>query len=112
VIVGIGASAGGLDAFKNFLTAMPSDSGLAFVLIQHLDPNHESMMVDLLARHTQMQVLQVEDQMTVQRDHVYMIPPNKSLTIKDGILHLSKPVERRGMRMPIDYFFRSLAEDQ
>ena len=112
VIVGIGASAGGLDAFKNFLTAMPADSGLAFVLVQHLDPTHESLMVDLLARHTRMQVLQVEDQMKVQRDHVYMIPPNKSLTVKDGILHLSKPVERRGMRMPIDYFFRSLAEDQ
>lgn len=112
VIVGIGASAGGLDAFKSFLTAMPADSGLAFVLVQHLDPNHESLMVDLLARHTRMQVLQVEDHMKVQRDHVYMIPPNKSLTVKDGILHLSKPVERRGMRMPIDYFFRSLAEDQ
>jgi PAS domain S-box-containing protein len=112
VIVGIGASAGGLDAFKNFLTAMPADSNLAFVLVQHLDPNHESLMVDLLARHTSMPVLQVEDQMKVQRNHVYMIPPNKSLTIKDGILHLSKPVERRGMRMPIDYFFRSLAEDQ
>ncbi|MGD8569095.1 MAG: chemotaxis protein CheB [Gammaproteobacteria bacterium] len=112
VIVGIGASAGGLDAFKNFLIAMPVDSGLAFVLVQHLDPNHESMMVELLARHTQMPVLQVEDHMKVERNHVYMIPPNKSLTVKDGILHLSKPVERRGMRMPIDYFFRSLAEDQ
>ncbi len=111
-VVGIGASAGGLDAFKQFFNAMPADSGMAFVLIQHLDPTHESLMVDLLSRYTCMKVTQVEDRMPVQADCVYMIPPNKSLAISDGVLQLTDPVMRRGMRMPIDFFFRSLAEGQ
>jgi len=111
-VVGIGASAGGLDAFKQFFNAMPADSGMAFVLIQHLDPTHESLMVDLLSRYTRMKVTQVEDRMPVQADCVYMIPPNKSLAISDGVLQLTDPVMRRGMRMPIDFFFRSLAEGQ
>ncbi|MFN2110185.1 MAG: chemotaxis protein CheB, partial [Anaerolineae bacterium] len=101
-VVGIGASAGGLDAFKQFFNAMPADSGMAFVLIQHLDPTHESLMVDLLSRYTRMKVMQVEDRMPVQPDCVYMIPPNKSLAISDGVLQLTDPVMRRGMRMPID----------
>jgi two-component system CheB/CheR fusion protein len=111
-VVGIGASAGGLDAFKQFFKAMPADSGMAFVLIQHLDPTHESLMVDLLSRYTRMKVMQVEDRMPVQADCVYMIPPNKSLAISEGVLQLTEPVMRRGMRMPIDFFFRSLAEGQ
>ena len=111
-IVGIGASAGGLDAYKSFLNAMPPDSGLAFVLVQHLDPTHESLMADLLGRCTEMSVVQASDDQAVEPDHVYMIPPNRSLGIVDGRLTLSEPVERRGMRMAIDTFFRALAEDQ
>ncbi|MEZ5536832.1 MAG: chemotaxis protein CheB [Thiolinea sp.] len=110
-VVGIGASAGGLEAFKLFLQAMPADSGLAFVLIQHLDPTHQSMMSELLARYTAMRVLEVEDDMLLQPDTVYMIPPNKYLFVKEGRLHLTEPLTRRGMRLPIDYFFRSLAEE-
>ena len=109
-IVGIGASAGGLDAFKRFFTSMPADSGMAFVLVQHLDPNHDSLTADLLARHTSMQVVEARDQMPVEMNHVYMIPPNKYLTTHDSVLQLSEPVLRRGLRMPIDNFFRSLAE--
>ena len=111
-IVGVGASAGGLDAFKSFFAAMPPDQGMAFVLVQHLDPAHESMMVDLLTRHTEMPVIQVEDRMKVQVNHVYMIPPNRYLKISQGELLLSEPTERRGMRMEIDTFLHSLAEDQ
>lgn len=109
-IVGIGASAGGLEAFKTFFRAMPTDSGMAFVLIQHLDPTHESLMVDLLSRCTTMPVLQAEHGQPVKPDHIYMIPPNRSLTIRGTKLQLAEPVERRGMRMAIDTFFRSLAE--
>jgi PAS domain S-box-containing protein len=111
-IVGMGASAGGLEAFKRFLGAMPGDSGMAFVLIQHLDPHHESLMVDLLDRCTAMKVVQVEDRMPVEPNQVYMIPPNKYLAIEKGVLQLTDPIKRRGMRMPIDFLFRSLAEDQ
>jgi two-component system CheB/CheR fusion protein len=111
-IVGIGASAGGLDAFKRFFDAMPPDSGMAFVLIQHLDPTHSSITADLLSRHTQMHVAEVQDRMAVEANHVYVIPPNKDLTIKEGVLHLTDPLTRHGLRMPIDSFFRSLAEDQ
>ena len=111
-IVGIGASAGGLDAFKNFFKAMPPDTGMAFVLIQHLDPTHESMMVDLLSRHTDMKVVQVEDRMPVKPNQVFMIPPNRDLTIHEGELFIAAPLQKRGLRLPIDLFFRSLAEDQ
>ena len=110
-IVGIGASAGGLEAFKKFLHTMPVDSGLAFVLIQHLDPTHESLTAELLAKCTTMKVVQVEDRMPVEVDHVYVIPPNKYLAITDdGALRLTAPIERRGLRTPIDFFLRSLAE--
>lgn len=111
IVVGIGASAGGLDAFKRFFGAMPSTTGLAFVLVQHLDPTHESLMADLLGRYTDMPVVQVEDQMPVEPDHVYIIPPDRYMMISDGVLRLTKPTERRGMRMPIDFFLVSLAED-
>ena len=111
VVVGMGASAGGLDASKRFFGAMPSSTGLAFVLVQHLDPTHESLMADLLGRYTDMPVIQVEDEMPVEPDHVYIIPPDRYLVINAGILRLSKPTERRGMRMPIDFFLVSLAED-
>ena len=111
-VVGIGCSAGGLDALKKLFSVMPSDSGMAFVLLQHLDPTHESLMVELLARHTTMNVVQIENDMPVEPDHIHVIPPNTSLTIRNGVLLLGKAVEHRGMRMPVDYFFMSLAEDQ
>ena len=111
-VVGLGASAGGLDAFKRFFTEMPPDCGMAFVLIQHLDPTHESLTGDLLAKYTTMNVEQVEDRMPVEANHVYVIPPNRYLAVRRGELHLTAPIERRGMRMPIDFFFQSLAEDQ
>jgi two-component system CheB/CheR fusion protein len=111
-VVGLAASAGGLDAFKRFFSAMPADSGMAFVLVQHLDPTHESLMVELLTKVTPMRVVQIADGMQIEPNCVFMIPPNRSLTISQGTLHLTEPVERRGMRVPIDVFFRSLAEDQ
>ena len=85
---------------------------MAFVLIQHLDPVHESITAELLASHTVMSVVQIEDPMAVEADHVYVIPPNRDLTIQDGVLHLIEPVQPHGMRLPIDFFFRSLAEDR
>ncbi len=111
-IVGIGASAGALDAFKRFFTAMPGDSGMAFVLVQHLDPVHESLTAEILGKHTAMKVAQVEDEVSVEANHVYVIPPNKDLSIRDRVLHLSEPRHQRGLRMPIDFFLRTLAEDQ
>lgn len=111
-VVGMGASAGGLDAFKKFFSAMPPDSGVAFVLIPHLDPTHESMMAELLARQTTMPVMEAKEGMRVEANRVYIIPPNKYMTISDGVLRLTGPVERRGFQTPIDLFLRSLADDQ
>jgi two-component system CheB/CheR fusion protein len=111
-VAGIGASAGGLDAFKKLLVAMPPDSGIACVLIPHLDPAHESLMVELLARHTAMPVVEVKDGMPVEANHVYVIPPNKYMTIHGGVLRLTGPVERHGAQTSIDLFLRSLADDQ
>lgn len=110
VVVGIGASAGGLDAYKQFLQKMPDDSGLAFVLVQHLDPTHESLMVELLSKYTSMPVLQVENATPIEPNHVYMIPPKHFIRIKDQGLFLEEPITKRGVRLPIDYFFQSLAE--
>ncbi len=112
IVAGIGASAGGLDAFKKFFAAMPAHSGVAFVLIPHLDPTHESLMVELLARQTAMPVVEAKDKLRVEADRVYIIPPNKYMTISGGMLRLTGPVERRGLSTPIDLFLRSLAEDQ
>jgi two-component system CheB/CheR fusion protein len=111
-VAGIGASAGGLDAFKKLLAAMPPDSGVAFVLVPHLDPAHESLMVELLARHTTMPVVEAENNMPVEANHVYIIPPNKYMTIHRGVLRLTGPVERRAAQTSIDLFLRSLADDQ
>ena len=108
-VVALGASAGGLDAFKKVFDALPANSGMAFVLIQHLDPTHESLMVDLLTGHTPMKVLQATDRMQLARDRVYLIPPGAYLAIEDGTLRLSKPRERHGARMPFDFFLRWLA---
>jgi two-component system, chemotaxis family, CheB/CheR fusion protein len=112
LIVGIGASAGGLAAFSSFLTAMPADSGMAFVLVQHLSPQHKSILTDLLARATRMAVLEAEDGMPVAANHVYVIPPDSTLTIKERRIRISRPAPPRERRRPIDTFFFSLAEDQ
>src|SRR5436309_8887333 len=112
LVAGVGASAGGLDAFKKLLHAMPPDSGIAFVLVPHLDPAHESLLVELLARHTAMPVVEVKDDMPVEADHVYIIPPNKYMTIQGGILRLTGPVERHAAQTSIDLFLRSLADDR
>ncbi len=107
-IVGVGASAGGLEACSEMLNHLPPEPGLALVLVQHLDPRHSSSLVELLSRTTRMPVLAAQNGMVVEADHVYVIPPNASLTTVDGTLHLvPRPV---GHQMPIDVFFRSLAE--
>ncbi len=110
-IVGLGASAGGLEAFQQFLQAMPADSGQALVLVQHLDPEHSSVLTELLQRCTAMPVAEAADQMEVEPDHVYVIPPNRHMAILNGRLQLELPPARRGQRLPIDTFFRSLADD-
>jgi two-component system CheB/CheR fusion protein len=111
-IVGIGASAGGLEALEQFFENMPNDNGMAFVVIQHLDPNYVGIMPELLQRITKMKVFQASDALKVKPNCVYVIPPNKSLSILHGSLHLFDPVELRGLRLPIDIFLRSLAEDR
>src|SRR5262249_4315212 len=111
-IVGVGASAGGLEAFEQLLAALPSDSGMAFVLVQHLAPKHESILSELLGKSTKMPVVEVSQGMKVEANHVYVIPPNADMSVADGTLHLSPISPDRGRRMPIDSFLRSLAEDQ
>lgn len=111
-IVGIGASAGGLEAFEQFLANVPENSGMAYVVIQHLDPTQKGMLPELLQRVSKIPVFQVKDRTTVKPNCVYVIPPNKSMSILKGVLYLFKPIETRGLRLPIDFFFRSLALDQ
>jgi len=112
LIVGIGASAGGLKAFRAFLEAAPPETGMAFVLVPHLDPRHESMMVDLLSQRTTMSLKEAKQGTKVEADHVYVIPPNKYMQIRDGQLHLTTPGEPPARPTAIDFFFQSLAEDQ
>lgn len=111
-IIGMGASAGGLEAFEQFFRAMPPDSGMAFVLVSHLDPNHVSLLTEILQRSTAMPVVEARDRMVVEPGHVYVIQPNREMVIFRGVLHLSVPEASRGMRMPIDIFLRSLADEQ
>src|SRR5262245_29993942 len=111
-IVGVGASAGGLEALERFLSHMPSDTGMAFILVTHLAPSHVSMLPDLLKRQTKIEVMQAEDGMKVKPNRVHIIPPNTDMAIMNGALLLSPPAEARGLRLPVDHFFRSLAEDQ
>lgn len=111
-IVGIGASAGGLEALEQFFGNMPKNCGMAFVVIQHLDPTHVGIMPELLQRITPMKVVQATDHLQLKPNHVFVIPPNKSLSVLKGCLYLFEPVESRGLRLPIDFFFRSLADDQ
>ena len=111
-IVGIGASAGGLIALEQFLSHVPPQCGMAIVVVQHRDPHSEGMLVELLQRQTPMPVVQAQDQMPVEPDHVYVIPPGWDLSLMHGVLHLFEPTEARGLRQPIDFFFKSLADDR
>ncbi|MFO7535867.1 MAG: chemotaxis protein CheB [Kiritimatiellia bacterium] len=113
-VVGVGASAGGLAAFEAFFSGMPPDAdpGMAFVLVQHLAPDHKSILADLIRHYTRMQVYEVEDGMEVQPNCAYIIPPNRDMAFLNGKLHLMEPSAPRGQRLPIDFFFRSLAQDQ
>ena len=111
-VVGIGASAGGLEALEHFLSRVPTNSGMAFVIVQHLDPTRKGIMPELLQRTTGMKVIQVKDRTPVQPNRVYVIPPNKDMSILHGVLHLLEPASPRGLRLPIDFFLRSLAHDQ
>ena len=111
-IVGLGASAGGLEAFEKFFTPLPGDSGMAFILVSHLDPEHASMLAELVSRFTPMPVAEVSDGMRVEANRVYTIPPNRHLVLDRGLLRLTSLRARRGLRLPIDTFFRSLAADQ
>jgi len=111
-IVGVGASAGGLEAFDQLLAALPEDTGMAFVLVQHLAPKHESILSELLSKATRMPVIEVSDGLAVQPNQVYVIPPNADMSIVEGVLHLTPLSPERARRMPIDMFLRSLAEDQ
>ncbi len=112
-IVGIGASAGGLAAFEAFFSAMPADTdpGMAFVLVQHLAPDHKSILTDLIRRYTRMQVSESRDGMVGQPNCAYIIPPNRDMAFLNGALQLLEPSSPRGQRLPIDFFFRSLAQD-
>ena len=110
-IVGIGASAGGLDACRKLVDELPDEIGMAFILVQHLDPSHESMMVDLLAGHTSMPVRQATDKMPIEREHLYLIPPGTYLSVGNGVLHVSQPPVRHGARLPFDFLLNSLAEE-
>jgi two-component system CheB/CheR fusion protein len=111
-VIGVGASAGGLDALRQLLEAVPPSSGLAFVVIQHLDPRHESEMASLLASYTTLRVVVAEEGAALQPDTAYTLPPGRYLTLRDGLFHLEAPPGDGSVRMPIDVFFRSLAEDR
>ncbi|MEN8179960.1 MAG: PAS domain S-box protein [Pseudomonadota bacterium] len=109
--VGIGASAGGLEAFERFFRHLPADSGFAYVLVQHLAPTHKSMLNELVQRFTRMPVNQAEDGQQLEPDQVYTIPPNRDIGLLNGRLQLLEPIQPHGLRLPIDYFFNSLAQD-
>ena len=110
--VAIGASAGGLEALQAFFDNMPADSGLAFIVVQHLSPDYKSLMVELLSKHTRMEVLRVEDGVAIRPNRIYLIPPKKNMAVYGGHLYLSEQPDRRVLNLPVDVLFRSLAEDQ
>jgi two-component system, chemotaxis family, CheB/CheR fusion protein len=112
LVVGIGASAGGLAAFKTFLANTPGDSGMAFILVQHLDPHHKTLMVELLSGHSPIPVLEATDGVAIRKNCVFVIPRDATLTIEDGILRVATPAPPRELRRPIDTFLASLAEDR
>lgn len=113
-VIGIGASAGGLSAFEDFFSGIQglTDPNMAFVLVQHLDPNHKSALSEIIQRQTKMQVFEVEDGMQVKPNCIYIIPPNHDMALLNGALQLMEPSAARGHRLPIDFFFNSLAQDQ
>jgi two-component system CheB/CheR fusion protein len=111
-IIGIGASAGGLEAYERFFSQMPPDSGMAFVIVQHLDPARHSSVPDILTRFTRMSIHEATNDMRVEPNSIYLIPPNKSMGIQNGALYLQEPAQPPGLRLPIDFFFRSLAKDK
>jgi two-component system, chemotaxis family, CheB/CheR fusion protein len=111
-VVGIGASAGGLSALNSFFDALSPDTGMAFVVITHLHPTYESHLAEILQQHTQMPTRQVSRRIKVEADHVYVIPPNRSIILTDTHLETAEFTEPRGKRTPIDYFFRSLASEE
>jgi len=109
-IVAIGASAGGLEAAKKFIAALPADTGMAFILVQHLDPTHASMMVELLAQHAAMAVSQASEGMIVEPDHFYVIPPGSYIAFEGGALHMTQPEAGASVRLPFDVLLQSLAQ--
>ncbi|HEY9895150.1 MAG TPA: chemotaxis protein CheB, partial [Candidatus Sericytochromatia bacterium] len=111
-VVGIAASAGGLEAFTELIRHLPTDTGMAFVLIQHLSPDHESLLAEILGRATEMPVRQVEDRMGVEPNELYVIPPGTQMTLVDGLLHLAPRQKTNGKYQPGDMFFKSLAADR
>src|SRR5947199_2790885 len=111
-VVGVGASAGGLEAFTQMLGALPADTGMAFVLVQHLAPRHASLLTEILARATTMPVTEAQDETRVEPNRVYVIPPDRDIVISQGVLRLRPRERARGQHRPIDLFLRSLAEDQ
>jgi len=110
-VVGVGASAGGLEAFSALLANLPDSTGMAFIFLQHLDPKHHSALEEILSRTTRIPVTEVTDGLAVERRHVYVLPPNYDMTIRDGILRLSARTLTHGQHRPIDHFFVSMAED-
>ena len=110
LIAAIGASAGGLEAATKLLDALPPDTRMAFILVQHLDPDHASLMTELLSKHTGLSVREATDGVIIEREHLYIIPPGKYLSVDDGALHLSVPSARRGARRPFDHLLQSMAE--
>jgi two-component system CheB/CheR fusion protein len=111
IVVGVGASAGGLEAFTELLSHLPNDTGMAFALIQHLDPKHESHLTELLSKASKMPVSEVKGETRAEANHVYVIPPRRNLDISDGVLH-TPPRPDSGRNMPIDFFLRALAADR
>jgi two-component system CheB/CheR fusion protein len=111
-VIGLGGSAGSLTSLESFFAAMPKDSGAAFVIIQHVSPNHKSLLPELLAAHTKMRVLHAVDAMHVEPNCVYIIPPNYYLGLRNGTLFLADPAPDYGRHMPVDFFFRTLADDR
>jgi two-component system CheB/CheR fusion protein len=111
-VVGIGASAGGLEALEAFFARVPLKSGLAYIVVQHLNPTHKAMLADLLQRVTLLPVREASEQMRVEADHVYVIPPNTEMSLSQGRLHLALPNQPRGMRLPVNVLFSSLAREQ
>ncbi|MFC5862152.1 chemotaxis protein CheB [Acidicapsa dinghuensis] len=111
-VVAVGASAGGLEAYKEFFHALPSDTGMAFVLIQHLDPSHESMLTEIIAKATTMPVEEVRSGASIRSNHVYVIPPNSLMALSDGVFQLSPRRKAAGQHLAVNFFMRSLAEER